>query len=201
MSKDEFSSSIYDQLNDSESRYIADLVSEASEEIELFCNSIDDFELPSDDTFDDQDDKRSLEEIIVSPDDLGNTSNKQALMDEACRRIALTKDLPFVAELFGTPEKREQFVKEMLQDLPPPTSLQKEIIAATFEAGVDTPPIIDNIEQAARYIESKAAHYKPDEDLLERAKNLATYKKVRIPRVAMFNAKAMRSWIKETESV
>jgi hypothetical protein len=168
---------------------------------DLYINENGDFDLPQETLFDDiSDDSRTLEEIHISIDDLGNTNNKRALIDEACRKLSNAKDLPFVSEIFGDPESRELFLKTQMQILPPPTPLQSEIIALTFQPNIDPPPMIDNMSQAADYIKSKSEKYKPTDDQLIRAQNISNYLKKPIPRINLLRSDFLENWIRDTEN-
>lgn len=158
---------------------------------------IDQYDQPAEHEFEDETDSRTLEEINVTTENVGDTRNKHALIIEACRRIAVAQDLPYVAALFGTHELRVAFLQSQLSRMPPPTPMQIEIIVNTYEPGDNPAGVMQSMDKAALYIERKAEAYRPSDELMEQARAIAKELKTGIPRYAVFNESRLKAWMRE----
>lgn len=199
--EDQYSTPGYDDLLTDQSTNIESDMPDFHIDVDVYIDGEGNFDLPPETLFDDiSEDSRTLQEIHISIDDLGNTRNKRALVDEACRKLANVMDLPFVSELFGDPKSREDFLAQQMKMLPPPTPLQTQIISLTFQPGIDPPPMIDNISQAAAYLKQKSKEFQPTDDQLARAQNISSYLKIPIPKINLLRSDLLEQWIRDTEN-
>lgn len=124
-----------------------------------------------------------------------NSKDPIYLTYEACRVIAISRGIPNINELFGTHEKRERFLQQQLEIMPPATPLQVDLVTSLFAPTDNIGNLLQFMDKTEDFIQSKKDFSQPSIIQLQKAQDISTFKKISIPKPVLLNEASLQDWI------
>jgi len=140
-----------------------------------------------------EDDSPDYTEMVMK--EPSNSKDPIYLTYEACRIIAISRGIPNINELFGTHEKREHFLSQQLQIMPPATPLQVDLVTSLFSPTDNIGNLLQFMDKTEEFIQSKKDFCKPSIDQLDKAQTISSIKKISIPKPVLLNSGRLQDWI------